>query len=260
VVVTGSPATVVAGDKATANVTNTYKRGSLEITKTVDWSGYTPDTGQTFEICITGPSYPTGNCKTADYDGEVLTWDNLIPGDYTVTETDPGTEWSVVVTGSPATVVAGGAAAQAEVTNTYRTGARIVGAKFANQCCSNDDWDNYEPGLPGWRIELWQGTSKLEEVLTDEAGYFAFEDVAAGSYTVKEEPVRPGWTYCTTGNLRTSYEVVVTALQAANGAAIGVDKDGRHLWFGNKPDHWPPKSATAMSPQGSLPAEGPVCD
>ncbi|RME80270.1 MAG: DNRLRE domain-containing protein, partial [Caldilineae bacterium] len=66
--------------------------GSLEVTKVVNWNGVTPDTGQTFEICITGASYPSGNCQNADYDGGVLSWSNLIPGVYTVTETSPGVE------------------------------------------------------------------------------------------------------------------------------------------------------------------------
>jgi len=50
----------------------------------------------------------------------MLTWNNLIPGAYNVTETDQGSEWAVDVTGSPATV-ASLATASANVTNTYIT-------------------------------------------------------------------------------------------------------------------------------------------
>ena len=273
VVVTGSPATVVAGDKATANVTNTYKRGSLEVTKTVNWDDVTPDTTKTFEICITGPSYPTGNCKTADYDGEVLTWTNLIPGDYTVTETGPGSEWTVVVTGgSPATVVSG-ETASASVTNTYGCVARIEGHKFANQCCSNGKWDWGEPPVAGWEIYLidyahyilGDYTSKITTT-TDANGLFCFEGVTSGLYVVFEEH-RSGWTACTYTNssiglkvwpLRDWYVVYVSAADC--GQTITGDVYGYDLLFGNKPSSWPPKSATAMSPQGSWPAEGPVCD
>ncbi len=73
--------------------------GSLAVAKTVDWNGYQVDTTQTFEICITGPSYATPNCKTITTAqvtaGEKLLWDNLIPGEYTVTETGQD-EWTVV--------------------------------------------------------------------------------------------------------------------------------------------------------------------
>ncbi|WP_319643689.1 hypothetical protein [Methanovulcanius yangii] len=57
-------------------MTNEYILGSLEVTKDVIWNGVTPD-GTLFEICITGPSYPSGDCKSTT--GGVLRWDDLIP-------------------------------------------------------------------------------------------------------------------------------------------------------------------------------------
>jgi hypothetical protein len=48
---------------ASAPITNTYDSGCLEITKYVNWNGATPYP-ILFEICITGPSYPSGDCKT----------------------------------------------------------------------------------------------------------------------------------------------------------------------------------------------------
>jgi uncharacterized repeat protein (TIGR01451 family) len=98
-----------------------FQLGSLTVTKTVNWNGADPVEGQTFEICIQGPSYPNGDeagaCQTIDYDGGTLTWNDLIPGEYTVTETDPGTMWTVQISGSPATVLSDGEAT-ATVTNT----------------------------------------------------------------------------------------------------------------------------------------------
>ncbi|WP_319643675.1 hypothetical protein [Methanovulcanius yangii] len=52
-------------------MTNEYILGSLEVTKDVIWNGVTPD-GTLFEICITGPSYPSGDCKSTT--GGVLRW------------------------------------------------------------------------------------------------------------------------------------------------------------------------------------------
>ena len=95
----------------------TQQYGALDVTKTVNWNGEPVNQAQTFEICITGPSYATPNCKTADYDGGTLSWADLIPGDYTVTETSPGATWNV--TGSGVTIgVAVGQTATTTITNT----------------------------------------------------------------------------------------------------------------------------------------------
>ncbi|MDZ7727837.1 MAG: hypothetical protein U5Q44_06375 [Dehalococcoidia bacterium] len=117
---------IEAGDEKLFCVYNkseqTTVTGSLEVTKTVNWNGVTPDEGQTFEIRIEGRSHPNGDedgaCKTADHDGEVLSGTDLETGDDTVSETDPGNEWTVNVTGSPAAAV-DGIKAEAFVTNTY---------------------------------------------------------------------------------------------------------------------------------------------
>jgi len=118
--VTGSGQKVQVNKDETAEaiITNTRDTGSLKVTKTVDWNGATPDNTKTFEICIRGPSYPNGNCKTAS--GEPLIWDNLLPGNYIVTETSPGAEWDVTITGSPATVVKG-SVTEVSVVNKYKT-------------------------------------------------------------------------------------------------------------------------------------------
>ena len=107
VVVDSSPVTVPCGGEVSATVTNTLRSGSLEVTKFVNWNGTTPDPAKTFAICITGPSYGAPNCQNADFDGGTLLWPDLIPGDYVVSEPDPGSNWSVKVTNSPVTVPAG---------------------------------------------------------------------------------------------------------------------------------------------------------
>jgi hypothetical protein len=90
--------------------------GTLRVVKVVDWNGVTPDQTQTFEICIRGQSYPTPDCQIVDYDGAVLNWPGLISGTYTVTETNPGTSWTV--TGSPQDVGVAGGLVLATMTNT----------------------------------------------------------------------------------------------------------------------------------------------
>jgi hypothetical protein len=123
---------VSAGGSAAKTVTNERKLGSLVLTKFVDWNKTTPIDGQTFEICITGPSYGQPNCKTFTYDIDkeesdlVQTWSSLIPGEYTVTESDvsgPGglSSWTVELP-SEVFVPTDGGTEEATVTNTRDTG------------------------------------------------------------------------------------------------------------------------------------------
>ena len=136
--VTGSPAVVPYDGYAYASVTNTRKLGCLEVTKIIDWNGVDPIIGQTFEICITGPSYPGGDCKTFTYP-DVLTqeWCDLIPGAYVVTEPGVGSEWTVVIDDSGATVPDDGGYGHATVTNTRKLGCLEV-TKIVN-------WNGVDP-------------------------------------------------------------------------------------------------------------------
>jgi hypothetical protein len=83
-----------------------FAPSTLQVTKVVDWSGTAPDISQVFEICISGPSYPAGTCFYVD-DGTTITMIDLLPGDYSVTETDPGPEWQVSGSGQTLSVVSG---------------------------------------------------------------------------------------------------------------------------------------------------------
>jgi len=95
--------------------------GRLEVTKVVDWNGNEADETRTFEICLTGPSFPLGSeagaCRTVDYDGGVVSWADLTTGQYTVTEVDPGEGWTVSGNGT-AVNVAADATASHTITNT----------------------------------------------------------------------------------------------------------------------------------------------
>ena len=92
--------------------------GGLDVTKVVDWNGVPVDGTQTFEICITGPSYPDGDCQSVGANGGTVSWPGLDAGDYTVTETDPGAVWTV--SGSGVSVaIADDQTASATITNTH---------------------------------------------------------------------------------------------------------------------------------------------
>ncbi len=94
------------GDAQTLNFGN-RQLGGLQVTKAVDWNGVTPDENQSFEICIQGPSYAEPDCQTVGHTGGLLSWSNLIPGVYTVTETTPGSAWTVQGSGVSVQVEAG---------------------------------------------------------------------------------------------------------------------------------------------------------
>ncbi len=85
----------------------------------VNWnSKVIPDPNQEFEVCVTGDTVIYGPvCKDFDYDGGTLTWEGLEPGQYIVSETDPGIGWMVVIDSSPVTVVEN-EVAEVTVTNT----------------------------------------------------------------------------------------------------------------------------------------------
>ena len=93
----------------------------------MDWNGITPVDGTTFEICITGPSYPGGDCKIFTYPADLVKeWCDLVPGVYTVSETDPGSMWTVVIDDSGATVPDDDGYVYATVTNTFTPGRITV--------------------------------------------------------------------------------------------------------------------------------------
>ncbi|RME42297.1 MAG: hypothetical protein D6791_18115 [Chloroflexi bacterium] len=182
--VSGSPTTVTVptdGGTGTATISNTRKLGSLEVTKVVNWNGVTPDTGQTFEICITGASYPSGNCQNADYDGGVLSWNNLIPGVYTVTETSPGAEWTV--SGSPTTVTVptDGGTGTATITNTHLH-STISGLVW-NDLDANGFMDGLDAGLADVEVALYRTDDTLAMTTTTGIdGTYTFTDVIPTSY------------------------------------------------------------------------------
>jgi len=162
--------------------------------------------------------------------------------------------------------------------------ASIVGAKFQNNCCSNNVWDSNEEGIDGWWIGLfayeypypnidpsnpgnWDAWGVIQKVQTfgdnvstpgDENGGFTLENVCAGIYYVVEES-RPNYKTCNLDRnlpLRDHYVVIVTEADAATGATITYDVYGDNLWFGNKWLRTAFGQVTGMLAQ----AEGPCLD
>jgi uncharacterized repeat protein (TIGR01451 family) len=176
---------------AYVSITNSYSEGCLEITKIVDLGSVVNPTAitETFEICITGPSYPSGDCKTIGITGGTLTWNNLIPGSYTITETDPGALWTV--TGSPQTVIVnpGTSCATATITNTFNDGCLEI-TKIV-------DWSGATPDPAQTFTVTVTGPSYpspgISHVFGPSGGTWTLTNLIPGNYTITETDPGPIW-------------------------------------------------------------------
>jgi hypothetical protein len=219
-----STVTIAAGESKTAQVTNTYTLvpptvGSLQITKNIlAATGATLPAGPfNFNITVTGTSegasYPEGLSKSFTSNGMSQTWDNLLPGTYSISEASPGANWSVNYSSSTVTVAAGDSKT-ATVTNTYTfvpttiitttvSSAPLTGAinvtKFldSNGNGSNDDGNL---GTTGIVIELYDANKVfMRSVTTSGSPELSFSNLTFGTYFVRE--VLTGDYSVTTGNL-----------------------------------------------------------
>ncbi len=195
--VIGSPATVPDdGGSASASVTNTHVLGSLEVTKTVDWNGITPDPSQTFTICVAGPSYLSGDCQMIGYDGGVLSWDELFPGVYTVTETAPGSVWAVTIAGSPVTVLADGSTSTASVTNARKLGGLDVTKTVDWNGVAPDPSQTFTICIEGPSYPIGDGCQTIGYT----GGTLSWNDLIPGDYTVTETGPDNVWSVTVTGS------------------------------------------------------------
>jgi hypothetical protein len=109
-------------------ITNT-QRGALRVHKTVVANDSGSTLTDSFSICIQGPSYPsTPNCKSVGIGGGDVTWTDLQPGNYAVSEAAPGSPWIVSINHTSVTVNPGDTASTAlsTVTNTRKGRARVI--------------------------------------------------------------------------------------------------------------------------------------
>ncbi|MEM2944245.1 MAG: SdrD B-like domain-containing protein, partial [Methanomassiliicoccales archaeon] len=76
----------------------------------------------------------------------------------------------------------------------FNSGAgKISGYKF-HDIDGDGNWDLGEPGLANWTIELYAsgGAVPIASTITNSNGYYIFDPVQAGNYTVKEV-LKAGW-------------------------------------------------------------------
>ncbi len=181
----GSPADAVAiseGEDVVCTFTNT-KRGSLAVTKIAD-----PNAGL-FTFNLTGPTLKNDSVTGSG----ALVFENLIPGNYTLTEILPE-EWdgtqnidcdtiSSPIENGVEFTVSPGDAVSCTFNNTEF--ASISGKKFHDLNANGSD-DN-EPGLFDWTIRLLdENEEEIQQAGTDGEGMYFFENLAPGDYIVCE--------------------------------------------------------------------------
>ncbi len=191
----GGDVTVAAGQTAETTVTNTHVApGAIRAAKVVNWNGATAPEGMSFSICITGRSYPEGNCQTVGADGGVVSWSNLLPDTYAVTEegVDRGV-WTV--TGEADVIVAAGGQGEATITNTYVSPGSLIVTKVVN-------WNGAQPDANAGFTICITGPSYAEgadgscqTVTGSGGGQLLWENLLPGDYLVAEQGVDTGvWT------------------------------------------------------------------
>jgi hypothetical protein len=162
--------------------------GQLEVTKAVVGTD-TPDE-YTFEICVT-PVEAEGAAVCKEVVGKgTLTFDNLPPGEYVVTETDPGSNFSVEGSGVTVTVESEDTT-KTTVTNTWIPPSEEFGEVEVTKVVTGEGApidDQYRICIEG----LNPVTAKECKVVTG-AGVTTFEDLVPGIYKVTE--VDPGDEY-----------------------------------------------------------------
>lgn len=178
------------------DVSVTPKPGSITIIK--DVVGEEPDSEWEFTGDLNFNLPAIGGTNTSD---------NLTPGVYTITETTkPGYTPSVncsncdncTTTDNSVTIDLGpGHDVTCTFTNTKQL-CSISGYKY--RCDVSDNCTDV--GLEGWIINLDGPVS--DNTTTDSNGYYKFENLPDGTYTVTEV-LKPGWEACT----RTSYPITL---------------------------------------------------
>jgi hypothetical protein len=115
------------------------------------------------------------------------TWSNLDPShEYSVSETVPANWYAWTPTTVALNPIASGGTGTVTFVNSEL-------ASLGDRVWWDYDHDGIqddgelEPGIEGIRVELWQcdGTAAFDSTLTDEDGYYLFDDLMPGAYYVK---------------------------------------------------------------------------
>jgi len=138
-----------------------------------------PATGFPIEGSVELPStppYPWSTVHSIDISSELQVGANTLEivgiNEYS-TPSNPGTPEA-----NPAGVIY-------KLTVEYKLPAKICGYKFYDLNL-NGAWDDGEPAVPGFKMELYDDAVLVDTEFTDENGRYCFDILTLGTYTVKE--------------------------------------------------------------------------
>lgn len=201
------------------------------INKTVDWAGVPVNQTEFFEVCITGASYPTGDCQTVDFDGGTMIWEDVIPDDYLVSETFSGTNWTSILS-SPNPVTVAGDDVTLTVQNIRRLGSLSV-TKTVN-------WGETLPDQnQSFRICIRGASYPDGNCVTMGAtgGTWVWNNLIPDTYVVTEDPLSNEWTVSGSGanvqviSANTSFATITNTYASipdvCTGRDLRVDLTGR---------------------------------
>ena len=163
--------TLTNGQDEVINITN-YEYASIKVVKIVktENDSQTPMAG--VEFTLTKPDGGT-DVKTTDSNGEIL-WDELLPGDYNVTETVPSGYYTAVSSSKDVTLTHG----QHEVIN-------ITNYEYASIKVVKTENDGQTP-MAGVEFTLTKPGGGTDVKTTDSNGEILWDELLPGDYNVTE--------------------------------------------------------------------------
>ena len=174
--VTGKPDPfpVASGAEITITCTNQQKKATITVIKDVVKSDLTPiEDNHTFQVTVDGTQKPFGEGASAVFE--------VNPGGpYGATEASDANY--VLVSQDGSVTVGSNGNATINIVNRQNT-ASISGYKYLT---------GTETGLSLWTINLFEGDAQIGTDTTDENGFYSFNDLFPGNYSL-EEILNPGW-------------------------------------------------------------------
>jgi len=140
-------------------------------------------------ICLNGANETDEpNCTTTDANGD-YSFGPLTPGDYHIWEVNqPGWQQTYPVGNLHAVTLGVNANVTDKDFGNFKLG-KISGYKY-NDLNGDGDWDQGEPALSGWDIQLSGDAAAVDT--TDANGFYEFSNLGAGDYGLQEVQ-QPGW-------------------------------------------------------------------
>ena len=145
-----------------------------------------------WKICLGEENcVPTGD---GDWPDGYYEFTNLGPGTYNLTEVLQ-TGWEQTIAPDSVTVISGKDISDLNFGN--RGALKICGTKY-NDADKSGTLTDGDLAIKGWTIIL--SGDRNDSIVTDEEGYYCFENLEPGNYTVSEEE-RDGWTATSTSSI-----------------------------------------------------------